>query len=267
MYQKAEPPRHLKKYIDCFWFGDDLDLPQKPNTYHSIASSRIEILFFDKGIYSLDFNGKMEPVHRAGIYGQTTNFNLYTASAPRTTIFGITLKPLALPCFLNIPASEVTNQRIELEALLGNQGKKLSEKIYASKCFESKIQKAIAFFNSRMTELDGKYLAVEKLILKVEDSSSLSIPALVNESCLSSRQFERSFKELTGFSAKTYLKLRRFESFVEALSEFRPSSKRKLLDIALNLGYYDQSHLNRHFKEFTGISPLTYLSNSILLHQ
>lgn len=29
--------------------------------------------------------------------------------------------------------------------------------------------------------------------------------------------------------------------------------------MALEYGYYDQSHLNRHFKEFTGMSPSGYL--------
>ncbi len=267
MYQKAEPPRHLRNYIDCFWFGDDLDLPQKPNTYHSIANSRIEILFFDKGIYALDINGKQEPVHRAGIYGQTTTFNLYTASAPRTSIFGITLKPLALPCFLNMPASEVTNQRIELEALMGSQGKELFDNIDEARSFESKTQKAVAFFNSRIKDLHAKYRAVGKLVLKAENSSSISVPELVNESCLSSRQFERNFKELAGFSAKTYLKLKRFENFVKAFSALKPNSEAGLLDLALDLGYYDQAHLNRHFKEFTGMAPLEYFSNSILLNR
>lgn len=264
MYQIIGPPEHLKKYIEYFWWGDDLDLPQRPNVYHSVATSKIELLFFDQGVYSQNIKGKEEPAFKAGFYGQTTSYSHYYASAKRTTIFGITFSPLAALKFFKIPANELTNQRLDINSLLGNYSNELTDRIYQAQTFQQKAIIATDFFNNRLKELHLKYLSVEKLILSIDKVNLNSIPNLVAQSFLSQRQFERNFKELTGFSAKTYLKIKRFERFIENASIIANSSESKLLNIALDLGYYDQAHLNRHFKEFTGLNPKAYFQNLIL---
>lgn len=218
MYQTLRPPKHLQKYIGLFWFGDDLDLPQKPNTYHSIATSKIELIFFDSGIYTYNSNGLEEAVYRASFYGQTTCFKHYTAAAPRSSIFGITFSPLAALALFRIPASELSQQTVNINAILGNHGTELAEKIYEVQSFKQKAALATDFFNNRLKELHFKYLSIEKLILSLEQTNLNSIPQLVAQSFLSQRQFERNFKELTGFSAKTYLKIKRFERFIENAS-------------------------------------------------
>lgn len=264
MYLTIRPPEHLQKYIEYFWWGDDLDLPQKPNTYHSIATSKIELLFFDHGIYSLKKNGIEESAFKAGFYGQTTSFRHYFSSAKRTTIFGITFSPLAALKFFNIPAIELTHQQIDINSLLGNYGNELSDKIYEAQTFKEKASIAIDFFNNRLKELHFKYISVEKLIHSIEISNINTIPHLVAQSFRSQRQFERNFKDLTGFSAKTYLKIKRFESFIEKASVLLDKPNSRLLDFAIELGYYDQAHLNRHFKEFTGLNPKAYFQNSMM---
>lgn len=264
MYQTIRPPEHLKKYIECFWWGDDLDLPQRPNVYHAVATSKIELLFFNEAVYSKRERGKDEPVFKAGFYGQTTSFSHYYASAKRTTIFGITFSPLAALKLFNIPANELTHQRIDIYSLLGNNGNELADSVNQAPAFRQKAIVATHFFSKRIKELHYKYLSVEKVILSMDQSNLNVIPQLVAQSFLSQRQFERNFKELTGFSAKTYLKLKRFERLIENASLFINSSESKLLDLALELGYYDQAHLNRHFKEFTGLNPKAYFQSMIL---
>ena len=87
----------------------------------------------------------------------------------------------------------------------------------------------------------------------------MPVSELCNQVNLSQRQFERHFKYLTGFSAKTFFKISRFENLIEALGCASGNVPKNLTDMALEYGYYDQSHLNRHFKEFTGMSPSGYL--------
>lgn len=262
MYKTVKPPEHLKRYIDCFWLGDDEDIPAKPHSYHSIACSKMELLFFCSGIYAnKDLNGNLQNVYKAGFYGQTTDFDYYFASAKTTTIFGIRFLPLASLTLFKIPASDLTNQRIDITAILGRSGAELTEKICDAKTFLQKIRIATEFFNSRVNEIHLKYLSVENAILKIQQSKINSIPQLISESYLSQRQFERHFKELTGFSARTYLKLKRFEHIIKTVSIQPSVSENRLLDLALKLGYYDQAHFNRHFKEFTGVNPTAYFNN------
>lgn len=263
MYQTIKPPDHLKKYIDCFWVGDAEAFPNKPNTFHSIASSKMELLFFYCGDYvTKDMNGNIQKVFKAGFYGHTTDYNHYFASTAKTSIFGIRFLPLALLTLFNIPANELTNQRIDITTLLGGQGSELEEKIFEAKTFLEKVNIIIHYFNNRLKSLDIKYHTTENALLKIQQTKTkISLTELVSQSYLSQRQFERNFKDLAGFSAKTYLKLIRFELLVETVTLKKKFYENSFTDIALDLGYYDQAHLNHHFKEFTGVTPSTYFAN------
>ena len=260
MYQSVKPPEHLRQYIDCFWLGDDEDLVDTSKAHHAIASSKMEILFFCRGIYaSIDENGKNRAAYNAGFYGHTTSYKHYKAAAQRTTIFGIRFSPLAAITLFNIPAYELTNLHTKAEDVLGPDGHELIECIFTAQTFQHKIRLATSFFNKKLKSLDIKFRSTQKILLKIKQSNP-SLKQVVSESCLSSRQFERHFKELTGFSARTYMKLQRFEKVIEASISPQLLTENKLLAIALEHGYYDQSHFNRHFKEFTGVSPSTYFS-------
>lgn len=61
---------------------------------------------------------------------------------------------------------------------------------------------------------------------------------------------------MVGVSPKFYSRIIRMQNIVAA-SEFRESTA--LLDLALQFGYYDQSHFVREFTEFAGKSPTTFL--------
>lgn len=262
MYQTIQPPNHLKKYIDCFWLGDDDDLHGNPNSHHSIASTKMELLFFCNGIYACrDANGDLHNAFKAGFYGHTTHFDHYVACAKRTTIFGIRFLPIAALALFKTPANELTNQKLDIHTVLGTHAAQLTEKIFEAKTFLQKIRVATAYFNRRIKELHLKYSPVEKIILNMKQERCDSIPRLVAESHLSQRQFERHFKELTGFSARTYLKLARFEQLVETIALQETVNDKTLTDLAHYLGYYDQAHFNRHFKEFTGVNPTAYFKN------
>jgi len=72
---------------------------------------------------------------------------------------------------------------------------------------------------------------------------------------LSPRQFDRRFKEFAGFSPKSYLRLIRFQ---DAIKQY--GSDKSLTQIALECGYYDQSHFIHDVKTFTGYHPSFYFS-------
>jgi AraC-like DNA-binding protein len=66
----------------------------------------------------------------------------------------------------------------------------------------------------------------------------------------------RIFNNRVGVSAKTFMKIIRFQN---ALKMINAKKTGKLVDIALEAGYYDQSHFIRDFYNFTGITPSEYI--------
>src|SRR5262249_22982940 len=101
------------------------------------------------------------------------------------------------------------------------------------------VQRAIEFITASSGEIDLDYVA--------------------SQSNLSLRQFRRRCLEESGLSPKhlcRVLRFRRARSF--ALASSRPDWSR----IAADSGYFDQSHLIRDFREFTGRAPMSVFSNT-----
>jgi hypothetical protein len=70
---------------------------------------------------------------------------------------------------------------------------------------------------------------------------------------ISERQFERKFLQSVGFTPSYYKRVVRFE---RALYRIQHGEYRTLSNLAYELGYSDQSHFNREFKQLSGLTPL-----------
>ena len=69
---------------------------------------------------------------------------------------------------------------------------------------------------------------------------------------LSRRTLERFFEKNASISAKKLLQIRRFEKAMSLLYFYPESS---LAELSLSLGYADQAHFQREFKQFSGMTP------------
>jgi AraC-like DNA-binding protein len=87
-------------------------------------------------------------------------------------------------------------------------------------------------------------------------SQPVSIEYLADQSCLSSRQFERRFRERIGMSPKLFARISRF-SQAYRLKDRHPHLN--WLDVALSCRYYDFQHLVRDFRQFADTTPTQLL--------
>ena len=80
---------------------------------------------------------------------------------------------------------------------------------------------------------------------------NISIEELAEMAGLSVHHFARAFKQTVGLPPHSYILQRRIEQAKQMLR----TTKRPLSEIALSLGFSDQSHLARHFRRMTGLPP------------
>ena len=261
MYQTALPAPILRNYVALFWEGELAIGSNQAHTYHAIATSKVELLFCYAGNYSTNNEkGNTVQVPAACFYGQASTCRQYTSTDTFNGIFGVRLYAHALPLLFNIPATELNNQYVEISSLLNGRGSELAGEISEAGSFEKRVTIISAFLESQLQHRLAALTRFEAFVTSLHRSgNNTSVSELAGEVNLSQRQFERHFKYLTGFSAKTYFKIARFENLVETLCCSAGKVSQSLTGIALDLGYYDQSHLNRHFKEFTGLSPTGFL--------
>src|SRR4026209_3040679 len=74
---------------------------------------------------------------------------------------------------------------------------------------------------------------------------------------LSQRRFIQVFKAEVGMTPKLFSRIQRFQ---QARTFIQQNPSLNWADLALDLGYFDQSHLIREFNEFSGLNPTDYLN-------
>ena len=82
----------------------------------------------------------------------------------------------------------------------------------------------------------------------------IKMPEMAALAGLSSTHFNRRFKQLLRMTPMQYLRAVR----VEAARELLTTTSRSPAEIAALVGYTDQSHLTKRFREVTGMTPAAY---------
>ena len=83
----------------------------------------------------------------------------------------------------------------------------------------------------------------------------LPVHQVVAQSGYSHRGFIALFRDAVGLSPKRYARVQRFRRVLQRTAADPAVS---WIDLALDAGYSDQSHFNREFQEFAGVSPAHY---------
>ena len=89
--------------------------------------------------------------------------------------------------------------------------------------------------------------------LEEEASEKFSLEKTAYRFGLNKYKFLRLFRQETGLTPNNYVILKRVEECKKLLQ-----TQDDLLGIAIQTGFYDATHLCKHFKKITGITPLAY---------
>ena len=114
-------------------------------------------------------------------------------------------------------------------------------------CYESMIS-TLNSFNK-----NGDVIWINKVKDYINDNplEAISLNKLSLEFSLHPNYIVRKFKEITGYKLSDYLTKIRLEYSIKQLIE----NEKNLTTIALESGFYDQSHFNRNFKQQLETTP------------
>ncbi len=165
---------------------------------------------------------------------------------------GVHFHPGGLYQFLGIPITEISDDGFDGEDLLGNEIKEFIEKCHDKQNDFGYLNTTVQqFFLQRLYKMKER-LPVDRALSFLMTHHNASIDQAASIACLSPRQFERKCKERLGMSPKVYARLSRF---FKAFHQIGTNQNTTWTDIVYGLGYYDQMHFIKDFKEFTGHTP------------
>ncbi|WP_411680151.1 helix-turn-helix domain-containing protein [Clostridium thailandense] len=185
-----------------------------------------------------------------------------TLKTKNKCFFGVRFLPGSSFEFKNVTMSDLVEQEIPFLEII--EDKDLFEQITSSKDFNYQIQifmdKYLKFYN--YSEATSKHKDLRKFIMKniMETAGQIRVKELADVTGYSVRYINKMFSEQFGLSPKVFCKLMRFQYLLNNLNDCKKEIfHTNLTELAMELGYYDQSHMIKDFYEFTNTTPGKYI--------
>lgn len=255
-FYKPKPP--LSKFVDNLWQYKGYEPEQKTGrilptgTLELVINLRKnELLFYDaeRRENCSRFSGAIV----SGAHGR----GLVPDTSEEPCIVGVHFKPGGAFPFLGLPANDLADTHVDLETLWGGSADRLRERLCEAGTSAERFQLLQeALLNRLCYGVEQHYAVSAALEIFWKNQAGLTVRDAAKYLGLSQRRFIQVFKTEVGMTPKLFSRIQRFQQ-TRTLIQQDPSPNWAAL--AVDLGYFDQSHLIREFLEFSGLSPTDYL--------
>ncbi|MFC9433803.1 helix-turn-helix domain-containing protein [Nocardia sp. NPDC057030] len=177
----------------------------------------------------------------------------------RVRLVGVHFKPWGISPFVDLPVCELRDRWVPVDGVwqrsverIRNQIGDLASPAETLRAVEAELRARLAEGPSRGLEL------VQQVGGRLASScGGISVGALSDAAGVSGNHLATQFKSHVGVTPKQVARIYRFARLILSVDVRRPVDWSAL---AHTVGYFDQAHFSREFKDFTGRTPTDYLA-------
>lgn len=179
----------------------------------------------------------------------------------RSTIVGVHFRPGGAFPFLGARADELSDAHVDLDTLWGRTAAaELRERLCAATTVGRRFSLLEAALLARLRYSPRRHGAVPVALATFDRTGGgARIQDVARRVGLSQRRLIQVFAAEVGLTPKLYCRVRRFQ---KARDLVRHAEAPDWARVAVDCGYFDQSHLIRDFQALAGLSPVNYLRES-----
>ena len=181
-------------------------------------------------------------------------------NSEKTFLIGVHFKPGGAFPFLGLPADDLADTHVDLETLWGPLAGQLRERICEAKTSAERVQLLQDALLRRLSPRVEQHYAVSAALEIFGSQAGPTVRETSKYLGLSQRRFIQVFKTEVGITPKMFSRIQRFQ---QTRTFIQQNLSPKWAELALDLGYFDQSHMIREFREFSGFSPTDYLNQYV----
>ena len=256
-FYKPKPP--LSEFVDNFWLYEGHEAEHKierilPTGTLELAINlrQNELRFYDaeRPESCSRFSGAVV----SGAHGR----GFAPDPAEEAFIIGVHFKPGGAFPFLGLPAGDLADAHVDLETLWGPSAGRLRERLCEARTSAERFQLLQEALSSRLCHGVKQHYAVSAALeMFGKRQAGPTVREAARHLGLSQRRLIQVFKAEVGMTPKLFSRIRRFQ---RTRTFIRRNPSPDWAGLALDLGYFDQSHFIREFIEFSGLSPTAYLN-------
>ena len=234
-YRERGAEGGLARWVECVWSLESAetvkDWPVRPD-------GCLDILYSPAGLE---------------VVGAMTVEKRYDLAAGARTV-GLRFKPGMAAQFLGVAAEELTDRIVKLADVWGSAARGLQERMGEASSVEECCRLLAEAVPGERAREDGVRRAIGKIVAAGGD---IDLDWVARQAGMSERQFRRRCLEESGMAPKQLCRVLRFRKAMALGGQGLPWGL-----VAAEAGYFDQAHLIRDFREFTGGTPMSVFSNT-----
>lgn len=177
-------------------------------------------------------------------------------------VIGVKFQPGGFSAFMQEPVATITDRALPLEAVFGSAADGLEAEVLAEPDPESQARRLEAFLLARQPERSGFLANIETVATitawVTEQPQVTRVDHIVEHFKISKRRLQRLFQTHVGISPKWIIKKYRMHEALAQI-ETKPVNWSAL---AHDLGYFDQAHFIKDFKDLIGQAPRAYAESN-----
>jgi AraC-like DNA-binding protein len=197
---------------------------------------------------------QFQSFHGGVLCGAHSQFSVLDTTTLVTTMY-VCFKPGGVR---PLPATELTNQVVDLSHVFGTAAFDLREQLQAAQTDDDRVRILECFLLARLAWEQAPHPAVTFALASFQAGHKQhSISEVTAQLGLSPKRFIKLFEEDVGLTPKVFCRLLRFQEALQRITRGQPA---RWADLALSCGYFDQAHFIHDFQGFTGLTPSAYLA-------
>jgi AraC-like DNA-binding protein len=250
-YREIAPGAEVRSFIDCYWILEH-EASEPARVQRVVPDGRPELILNLGQPFESFQDGQWRVQPGCFLAGQITGPLLIRPNG-KAKILGVRFLPHGAGQVFGLPMHELTDLAVPVADLSPRLARDLERSLESAGI--PSIEAALLSFAGAEDCTVGE--AVSQI---VRDWGRRDVACLAAHLGISLRQLERRFESRVGLSPKLFSRMQRFQRVFQEIDEGRPN----WVEAALACGYYDQAHLIRDFKDFSGQTPALLLAGADL---
>jgi AraC-like DNA-binding protein len=260
LYLQRKPAPPLDRSVQMLWYASTP--APAPGRQRILPTGSTQIILSLSRAHLLDCpeGQPARPAPPAQIVGARSTYEIIDNS-DLACIIGLVFRPGGFAALMGAPADLFANRFIDLEDLWGDEARSLRDRLCEIGSPATRLACLEAFLARKLTAcpvrtfLDPHPAVGFALHQFGRLPSAISIAQVARGTGWSERRFSQLFREHVGLRPKVWCRIQRFQ---RAVRQLHSGPEIRWDDLALDCGYYDQSHFANEFRAFSGIDISTY---------
>jgi AraC-like DNA-binding protein len=260
LYLQRKPASPLDGCVEMLWYASTA--APEPGRQRILPTGSTQIILSLSRAHLLECAEGQLPRQAppAQVVGARSTYEIID-NTDLACLIGLVFRPGGFAALVGAPADLFANRFVDLEDVWGVEARRLRDRLGEIStpggrlaCLEEFLSGKLTA-GRRRTALDDHPAVGFALDQFGRVPSAVSVAQVARSTGWSARRFSQLFRERVGLTPKVWCRIQRFQ---RAVRQLHAGPEIRWGELALDCGYYDQSHFANEFRAFSGINISTY---------